>query len=105
MTGRLDDRIGPQRVVTLCIVALTIATVGMLGVTKTGMFGMTFPGLSGGHFLLFFAIIIGLCAGPLQSSSRTLLTHLAPRERITQMFGLLALSGRVTSFAGQRSLA
>lgn len=100
LTGRMDDRIGPQRVVTLCIMALTIATVGMLGVTKTGLFGMTFPGLSGGHFLLFFAIIIGLCAGPLQSSSRTLLTHLAPRERITQMFGLLALSGRVTSFAG-----
>jgi UMF1 family MFS transporter len=100
LTGRLDDRIGPQRVVTLCLLALSAATVGLLGVSKTGLFGMTVPGLSGGHFLLFFAIIIGLCGGPLQSSSRTLLAHLAPRERITQMFGLLALSGRVTSFAG-----
>ena len=100
VTGRLDDAIGPQRVVTICIVVLTIATIGILGVDKTGFFGMTVDGLHGGHFFLFFAILVGLSAGPLQSSSRTLLAHLAPRDRITQMFGLLALSGRVTSFAG-----
>ncbi|MFN3892758.1 MAG: MFS transporter [Beijerinckiaceae bacterium] len=105
MTGRLDDRIGPQRVVTFCIVALTIATIGLLGVDKTGWFGMSVAGLTGGHFLLLFAILIGLSGGPLQASSRTLMAHLAPRERIAQMFGLLALSGRVTSFAGPMLVA
>ena len=44
--------------------------------------------------------MIGLAAGPLQAASRTLLVRLAPRDRVTQLFGLLALSGKVTSFLG-----
>ncbi|CEG10115.1 Vacuole effluxer Atg22 like protein [Afipia felis] len=34
----------------------------------------------------------------MQAASRTLLIRLAPHERITQFFGLFALSGKVTSF-------
>lgn len=100
LTGKLDDIVGPERVVRTCIVVLTVATIGLLGVDSAGVFGLRVEGLSGGHFLLFFVIVIGASAGPLQSSSRSLMAHLAPQERITQMFGLLALSGRVTSFAG-----
>src|SRR5262249_20689892 len=44
--------------------------------------------------------LIGAAAGPLQAASRTLLIRLAPRERITQYFGLFALTGKVTSFLG-----
>lgn len=105
VTGRLDDAMGPRRVVTICIGVLIIATICLLGVDKAGIFGMSVEGLNGGHFFLFCAIAIGLSAGPLQSSSRTLLAHLAPRDRITQMFGLLALSGRVSSFAGPALVA
>ena len=43
---------------------------------------------------------IGLAAGPLQAAARTLLVHLAPAGRVTQFFGLFALSGKVTSFMG-----
>lgn len=100
VTGKLDDIVGPERVVRTCLVALTVATIGLLGVDSAGVFGLRFEGLTGGHFLLLFAIVIGLSAGPLQSSSRSLMAHLAPQDRVTQMFGLLALSGRVTSFAG-----
>ena len=39
-----------------------------------------------------------MAAGPLQAASRTLLIRLAPKDRITQYFGLFALSGKVTSF-------
>ncbi len=42
--------------------------------------------------------LIGMAAGPLQAASRTLLIRLAPPDRITQHFGLFALSGKVTSF-------
>ncbi|MBX9757904.1 MAG: MFS transporter, partial [Beijerinckiaceae bacterium] len=105
ITGRLDDIMGPRRIVTICIAVLILATIGLLGVHKEGIFGMTVEGLNGGHFFLFCAIMIGLSAGPLQSSSRTLLAHLAPRDRITQMFGLFALSGRVSSFAGPALVA
>ena len=42
----------------------------------------------------------GGAGGPLQAAARTLLIRLAPRERITQYFGLFALTGKVTSFIG-----
>ena len=41
-----------------------------------------------------------MVAGPLQAASRSLLVRLAPQDRITQYFGLFALSGKVTSFVG-----
>ncbi len=47
---------------------------------------------------LALGALIGMAAGPLQAASRTLLIRLAPAERITQYFGLFALSGKVTSF-------
>ncbi len=105
ITGRLDDRIGPQWVVTCCILILCFATIGLLGVDRNGLFGMTIDGLSGTHYFIAFAILIGASGAPLQSSSRTLMVHLAPRDRVTQMFALLALSGRVTAFAGPALVA
>ena len=42
--------------------------------------------------------LIGMAAGTMQAASRTLLIRLAPKDRITQFFGLFALSGKVTSF-------
>jgi UMF1 family MFS transporter len=48
--------------------------------------------------------VLGAVAGPLQAASRTLLVHLAPRERVTQYFGLFALSGKVTSFLAPLSV-
>ena len=37
--------------------------------------------------------MIGLVAGPMQAASRALLVRLAPQDRITQYFGLFALTG------------
>jgi UMF1 family MFS transporter len=37
-------------------------------------------------------------AGPLQASSRSLLARLVPAREAGRYFGLLALSGKVTSF-------
>jgi UMF1 family MFS transporter len=52
-----------------------------------------------------FGAIIGVAAGPLQASSRTLLARLAPREHIGEFYGLFALSGKLTSFAGPLAVA
>ena len=49
---------------------------------------------------LLLGALIGAAAGPLQAASRTLLIRLAPPARITQYFGLFALTGKVTSFIG-----
>jgi len=54
---------------------------------------------------VLFGAIIGIAAGPLQASSRTLLARLAPREHIGEFYGLFALSGKLTSFAGPLAVA
>jgi UMF1 family MFS transporter len=54
---------------------------------------------------LLFGAAIGTAAGPLQASSRTLLARLAPRDQIGQFYGLFALSGKLTSFAGPIAVA
>src|SRR5207249_10963246 len=45
-------------------------------------------------------LLIGAVAGPVQAAARSLLARLAPADRVTQFFGLFALSGKITSFAG-----
>jgi MFS-type transporter involved in bile tolerance (Atg22 family) len=49
---------------------------------------------------LLLGCLIGAAGGPLQAASRTLLIRMAPKDRVTQYFGLLALTGKVTSFVG-----
>jgi UMF1 family MFS transporter len=43
--------------------------------------------------------LIGIAAGPLQAASRSYLARTAPREHVTEFFGLFAFSGKVTAFA------
>jgi len=107
--GILDDRFGPRAVVTGSLVILILATIGILSTDKdTIFFGVPVPvpDAGGGPFAsmperVYLALggIIGAAAGPLQASSRTLLVGLVPRQKITEFFGLFALSGKVTSFA------
>jgi MFS transporter, UMF1 family len=49
---------------------------------------------------LVLGCLIGMAGGPLQAASRSLLIRMAPRDRITQYFGLFALTGKITSFSG-----
>jgi len=50
-------------------------------------------------------IVVGLVSAPVQSSSRSLLARLAPRDKITQYFGLFAFSGKVTAFLAPLAVA
>jgi len=52
------------------------------------------------QFFIAIGLFIGLATGPVQAAARTLLVRLAPADKITQFFGLFALSGKVTSFLG-----
>src|SRR5690606_9991921 len=51
------------------------------------------------------AMGIGVFMGPIQSASRSLMAHMAPPEMRTEMFGLFALSGKITSFVGPAAVA
>jgi UMF1 family MFS transporter len=50
-------------------------------------------------------LLIGAVAGPLQASSRAHLARVVPAEDAGRYFGLLALSGKVTSFLAPLTVA
>ncbi len=45
-----------------------------------------------------FALILGICMGPMQAASRTMVGRLAPEGMTGEFYGLFALSGRATAF-------
>ncbi len=107
--GKLDDRFGSKFVIVSCLCALLFATTAILTVDRDSIFfvAVTPPAAGGALFgspaeraYLILGGMIGMVAGPLQAASRSLLIRLAPQDRITQYFGLFALTGKLTSFAG-----
>jgi MFS transporter, UMF1 family len=107
--GRLDDRLGPKRVIAGSLLILLFALAAILLVDKDSiLFVKVAPPAPGGALFsgaaerayLVLGCLIGAAGGPLQAASRTLLIRLAPRDRIAQYFGLFALTGKVTSFIG-----
>jgi len=108
--GRLDDRLGAKPVMlgSLAVLIATILAILFVDRDAVPLLGHVAPpapghGLYAGtaeRAFLVLGAVLGLAAGPLQAAARTLLVRLAPRERVTQFFGLFALSGKVTSFLG-----
>ncbi|WP_417692018.1 MFS transporter [Roseibium sp.] len=105
--GRLDDRFGPRAVLLGALAILMVSGLGLISLDRTTVFFVVdvVPSTVEGLFSslpdqVFLALggFIGAAAGPLQAASRSYLVQLAPPDRITQSFGLLALSGKVTSF-------
>ena len=107
--GKLDDKLGPKRVIAGSMLLLLFAIVAILLVDKDRiLFIEVAPPVPGGALFaasaerayLLLGCLIGAAGGPLQAASRTLLIRLAPQDRIAQYFGLFALTGKVTSFVG-----
>jgi UMF1 family MFS transporter len=107
--GKLDDRIGPKKVVAGSLLILLIALAAILMIDRDQIFfTKVAPPVPGGPLFgaaaeqayLAIGVFLGFAAGPLQAASRTMLVRLAPPDQITQYFGLFALTGKVTSFAG-----
>lgn len=83
----LDDYLGAKQTIIIALVIMIITGSGMLLAETTRQFWILGMGLS-------------LCVGPVQAASRSLMARLAPTEIVTEMFGLYALSGKVTAFIG-----
>ena len=105
--GALDDRIGSKGTVVIALVGMAIATVGILSLTADAVlfFIDTAPVTAGGALFgslqeqvgLLFAILIGICLGPAQSASRSMIGRLAPPQMFGEFYGLFALSGRASA--------
>jgi len=107
--GKLDDTLGPKRVIAGSTVVLLSAIIAILLVDRDSIFfvkvappvpgGALFSGAAERAYLLL-GCLIGMAGGPLQAASRSLLVRMAPKDRVAQYFGLFALTGKVTSFVG-----
>lgn len=83
----IDDLIGSRNTMLISLMGLIITTSAVLLVTSNVMFWI-------------FGLTLGIFVGPVQAASRTYMGRIAPEELRNQMFGLMALSGKVTAFAG-----
>ncbi len=113
--GRLDTRRGSKWVVVASIIALLIATIGIIstgpGYTLFGLmtFGTEDPGGLFGtgaeKAYVAFGLLIGLVFGPVQASSRAYMARSVATHETGRYFGIYALAGRATSFLAPLSVA
>jgi len=107
--GRMDDRFGPKPVVVVSLLMLIIASVLIITTDQTHILFMEVGSMEAKSALpdlLFYGCggLIGAAGGSIQSASRTLLVDQAEPGRMTEAFGLYALSGKATSFIAPLSI-
>jgi UMF1 family MFS transporter len=103
--GRLDDRYGARPVIlgslyALILVCLAVSTLGR-GTVLFMEAGPGGPGLYGSlpeRVFVALGLVIGAVVGPLQAASRSHLARSVPEADAGRYFGLLAMSGKATSF-------
>lgn len=98
--GKADDRFGPKPVIVLCLIVLIGVVICVVGVSRDSVLGIAVG--AGSHLpdIAFFLLggLIGAAGAPLQAASRSMLVRQADPSRITEAFGLYALSGKATTF-------
>lgn len=83
----LDDGLGSKPTILISLACLIFLGIPLLFVQSSTLFW-------------FLALGLGLFLGPVQAASRSFLIRITPLEKTTEMFGLYALSGKITAFIG-----
>lgn len=83
----IDDRIGGKRTIEASLLGLIAAGTALLAVREVRLFWIA-------------GLALGVFVGPAQAAGRSYLARTTPKNVRTQTFGLYALSGRATAFAG-----
>lgn len=107
ISGRVDRRIGPMPVIVFCVGLLALVALLVVMITPTSILGIPLAEGSAMPDITFFiaGALIGAAGGSLQSSSRNMMTRQANPARMTEAFGLYALSGKATSFLAPALIA
>lgn len=105
--GRVDRAIGPMPVIVACCIVLIATACLIISLTPTSVMGFTVAKGSSLPDIMFYiaGALIGAAGGALQASSRNMLTRQGNPERMTEAFGLYALSGKATSFLAPALIA
>ena len=85
--GFVDDWLGGKRTIQISLVGFIVAASTAL--------------LTGSRALFWAAgLLIGLCGGPNQAASRSLMGRFVPPGKRNEFYGLFAFSGKATAFMG-----
>jgi len=85
--GWVDDYFGSKNTILIALACLIFFTISLL---------LTYSIL----WFWILALLLCLFFGPVQAASRALMARMAPKEKLTELFGLYALSGKATAFLG-----
>ena len=98
--GKADSAYGPKPVIILNVIILTGVAIAVVFIGRDSFFGMPVGPESNLPDIGFYVLgaLIGAGGGSLQSASRTMMVRQAQPEKMTEAFGLYALSGKATSF-------
>ncbi|WP_226551189.1 MFS transporter [Celeribacter naphthalenivorans] len=105
--GIADQKFGPKPVIIFCILVLVSVCLVILTITRESVL---FTPVEAGSKLPDIAFyicgaVLGAVSGVIQSASRTMMVRQADPERMTEAFGLFALSGKATTFLAPALIA
>ena len=105
--GKADAARGPKFVVVTSVLVLMLASFTVVTTTPTEAFFIPLGEGTSVPDIVFYICggLIGAAGGSLQAASRTLMVDQAEPDRMTEAFGLYALSGRATSFLAPALIA
>jgi UMF1 family MFS transporter len=85
--GFVDDRLGGRTTILISLALLTLAAGMAVAAATRAVFWAA-------------ALLVGLCAGPNQSASRSLMGRFIPLHKENEFYGFFAFSGKATAFLG-----
>lgn len=85
--GWIDDRLGAKSAVVIGLSGMIVFVLAIILTESKTVFWLS-------------SILVGVFLGPVQASSRSLMAGMMRPENRAQMFGLYAVSGKVTAFLG-----
>ena len=115
--GRLADRIGTKRALLLSIGGTIVAALLSLGFAPDRLFFVisyapgarvaALPVFGTAPELFYIATVaaIAVCLVATYANSRAMMARIAPQSRMTEFFGLYALSGEATAFMAPLAVA
>lgn len=104
--GKADSRFGPKPVILFNVVVLAIVALAIVFVSRESVFGIAVEASSSLPDITFYCLgaLIGAGGGSLQAASRTMMVRQGDDEKMTEGFGLYALSGKATAFIAPLSI-
>jgi UMF1 family MFS transporter len=88
----LDDWFGSKKTIIISVLGLIVTASGAVMAQEVQAFWV-------------WGSLLGIFVGPAQAASRSMLARIAPAEKITEFFGLYALTGKATAFIGPALVA